>query len=230
MLPRAARATEPGVVRHVHDQARATFHEFTDELGENPFVTDYDSERGWRAREDARAGTGLELGDELRPAPDESDDSRKRHELSERDEMDLIISPDNPTFSQEKRGVMELWRSRSISIDRAHEQRRADGAGQGPQSPQHLCIAAEHRGEGRLGPHDQIGVLGARALRQRDVDPDGLRGVARLELQRLFDRRLHDGHRGLARGQGGAQAPDSEHQRAPEHDPGERNPAECRAP
>src|SRR5262245_28458453 len=76
MLPWAARTTKPGVVRDVHDQARSTFHEFADELGKDSLVTDHDPERGWRAREDARAGARLELGDELGPAPDESDQSR----------------------------------------------------------------------------------------------------------------------------------------------------------
>src|SRR5207245_1562499 len=73
---RAASPAKPSVVGHVHDQAPATFHELADELREDTLVTDDDSERGWRAREDARAGARLELGDELGPAPDESDQSR----------------------------------------------------------------------------------------------------------------------------------------------------------
>ena len=76
MLPRAARTTKPCVVRHVHDQTCATFHELADKLREDSLVTDHHSEWGWRAREDARAGARLELGDELGPAPDESDQSR----------------------------------------------------------------------------------------------------------------------------------------------------------
>src|SRR6266540_3849360 len=230
MLPWAARPAEPSVVRHVYDQARPTSHEFTDEFGENPLVTDYDGERGWRAREDARAGARLEFGDELGPAPDESDQSRQRHELSERDELDLIIPPDNPTFSQEKRAVIQLGRSRSISIYGAQEQWGVDGPGHGRQSSQKVPITAEHCGDSRLGLHDQIGVLGTRPLCQGEVNLDRLRGVVGLELQRLLDRWLHDGHPGLVRGQGSAQAPDPKAQRTAEHRPGERNPAEGRTP
>src|SRR5438093_51060 len=50
MLPRAARTAEPSVVRHVYDQARPTSHEFTDELGEYPLLTDCHGERCWRDR------------------------------------------------------------------------------------------------------------------------------------------------------------------------------------
>src|SRR5262249_59452444 len=63
MLPRPGRTTKPCVVRHVHDQARAILHEFTDELGEDPFVADHHGKRGWRAREDTRAGARLEPRD-----------------------------------------------------------------------------------------------------------------------------------------------------------------------
>ena len=55
------------------------------------FVTDHDAERGWRTRKHDGAGTGLQIGDELRPAPHESDHTRQRHIFSERNEVDLII-------------------------------------------------------------------------------------------------------------------------------------------
>src|SRR5438034_4393724 len=124
MLPRPGRTTKPCVVRHVHDQTRATTHEFTDELRENPFVADHHSERGWRTREDARAGARLELGDELGPAPHESNQSRQRHELPERNEANLIIPADDPAFREEKRAVTKLRRSLSLNVDRADQKGR----------------------------------------------------------------------------------------------------------
>src|SRR5437773_7976951 len=92
VLPRPVRPPEPRVVRHVHDQLRSAPHEFAHELREDPFVTDYDTEWRRRTREYHRAVTGLEFGDELAPAPHEADDGGQRHELSERNEMDLIIT------------------------------------------------------------------------------------------------------------------------------------------
>src|SRR5204862_6323987 len=117
MRPRPAGATQPSVVRHVHDQPRATLHEVTDEPREDALVTDHDAERGWRAREDAGIGARLEIGNELGPAPDESDHSRQRHEFSEWNEVDLIIPARDPPFGHQKRAVTEPRHRGSISVD-----------------------------------------------------------------------------------------------------------------
>src|SRR5439155_1334531 len=81
---------------------------------------------GWRTREDARAGARLELGDELGPAPHESNQSRQRHELPERNEANLIIPADDPAFREEKRAVTKLRRSLSLNVDRADQNGRVD--------------------------------------------------------------------------------------------------------
>src|SRR5207247_2002924 len=100
VLPRAGRAAEPSVVRHVHDQPRSTSHELADELGKDSLVTDYDTERGRRTLEYHRVRARLELGDELGPASNEPEQTRERDELSEWDEVNLIISLDDAVFSQ----------------------------------------------------------------------------------------------------------------------------------
>src|SRR3989442_4683349 len=73
-------------------------HKFANELGEDPLVTDYDTERGGRTLEYHRVRAGIELGDELGPAPDEPEQARERDELAKRDEVDLVVPVDNPTF------------------------------------------------------------------------------------------------------------------------------------
>ena len=123
MLLGAAGAAKPRVVRHVHHQPRAIPHKLSDKVGEDALVTDHHAVRGWRALEHDGSGTGLQLGNELRPAPDETDESRERNELTEWNEMDFIISSDDALIGQHERGVTEP-RGIALGIDRAHEQWR----------------------------------------------------------------------------------------------------------
>src|SRR5207249_8559900 len=117
VLQRAARPPEPRVVGDVHDQARPILRKVAYQLGKDAFVADHDAERGWRTREHDGPGTGLQLGNELGPAPDEPDHSRQRHVLAERYEMHLIIAPFDATFGQEIRGVTEHEWTRSFHVD-----------------------------------------------------------------------------------------------------------------
>src|SRR5262245_37207874 len=108
VLERSARASEPAVVRHVHHHARAIVHELAKEVRKDTFVTDYDAERGWRTRKHDGTRAGLQISDEFRPAPHKSDHTRQRHEFSERNEVNLIISAGDSPAANEKRRVAEL--------------------------------------------------------------------------------------------------------------------------
>src|SRR5262249_8041930 len=105
MLQRPLGVAEPGVIRHVHHRTRSTPNEPTEQFGEDALVTDHDAERGGRTRKNDGASTGLELGDELGPALHKPDDSRQRHELSERNQGDLIIPADDALSGEQERGV-----------------------------------------------------------------------------------------------------------------------------
>src|SRR5215510_50686 len=105
MLKGTLRVAEPSVIRHVHHETRTTPHELPKQLGKDALVADHDAERGWRTLKHRSASTGLELGDELGPTFHEPNDSRQRHELSERNEVDLIIPADDALFGEQERGV-----------------------------------------------------------------------------------------------------------------------------
>ena len=166
----AAGAAEPTVVRHVHHHARTVVHELTKEIGEDAFVTDDDAERGWRTREHHGPGAGLQLGNELRPAPDEPNHSRKRHVFSEWNEVNFIIPTDDPPLGDDEGGVAQTRRLAVQHVDGADQQRRLQLARQGGQRAEQPGIAPQHGGGGRLRPHDEIGARGAGLTRQLEID------------------------------------------------------------
>src|SRR5207244_1540962 len=115
-LKRPGRPAEPSVVGHVHHEACTVPHEATHQCRKDSLVTDHGPKGGWRTREDHAAGAGLEVRDELGPAPHEADHARERHVLTKWNKLNLIISVHDASFVQQNCTVTIPGRGGSLSV------------------------------------------------------------------------------------------------------------------
>src|SRR5262245_17149668 len=100
-----ARAAEPRVVRHVDHEAGTILDKLSHKLRKDALITDHDAEGSGRAGEDDGTRAGLEIGDELRPATDESEQRGQGHVLAKGNKLDLIISVLHAVRRDQERAV-----------------------------------------------------------------------------------------------------------------------------
>ena len=223
----AARPPEPSVIRHVHHQHRAVPHELTEEIRENALVTDYNPEGSRRTIEDDGTRAGLQLGDELGPAPHEPEHPRQRHEFSERNELNLIIAAHDARLGDQKRGVAE---PPVHHVDAAEQHRRTDICGGRPEALDEGRIVSQNRRCRRLGPDHERRMLVGNTAQEREVDSERFLCVAGLPLERLLDGGLDDRDRCGSRRRRLGEANAAEGQRAREQHGGRAHPGQRLAP